>query len=268
MSVRSVIERIGRDMEEGELSGLFFDFDGTISEIVETPDKARILPGARECLKRMAGRGDIVAGVISGRSIDDLKERVGVQGLVYSGNHGAELEIFGERQVLAESGSRPLLGSIARELCGLGHVFPGLLVEDKGYSVSVHTRRVAGTQREDVKNRVKESAGRFPNLTVREGKRVFEILPVRSANKGDVLRVIISRIEENRSAGVFPVYFGDDVTDRYVYEYLREREKGLFIFVSGKDRVHLEADFELEGPGEVVVFMIDFLTLGDTRRER
>lgn len=265
MGVSSVVERILMEVGEGELIGLFFDFDGTISHIVDNPDMARILAGARECLLRMAECDDIVAGVISGRAMDDLKERVDVPGLVYSGNHGAELELFGDRQVISDGEAHAVLADFAMELESTLSYVSGIRIENKGYSVSVHTRCVDDSRVEDVKNLLKETAGKFHNLITREGKRVFEVLPSRSATKGDVMHLVLERVEEIYGRSVFPVYFGDDVTDRYVYEYMRKKGKGLFIFVAGKDRVQLDADFELEGPPDVVKFMADFLRARDVK---
>jgi trehalose-phosphatase len=263
MPIHSIIERMQGERERGEILGLFFDFDGTLSEIVENPEMASILPGAKSFLGKMANREDLVAGVISGREIDDLKKRVGVPGLIYSGNHGAELEIFGEKHRLTKGEYRGDLSRVAEEFGKMSPAFPGLMVENKGFSVSVHARSVDEALLQEMRERVVETVERFDRLTVREGKKVFEILPLRSANKGEVLGFILGKIEEKSQAGVYPVYFGDDLTDKYVYDFLREKKRGISVFVKGKDPVMLEADFDLRGPRDVENFMSHSLDLID-----
>ena len=65
------------------------DFDGTLSEIAPTPDSALIELRSARALRRLVGRFPLVA-VLSGRGVRDLADRVGVDGVVYVGNHGAE----------------------------------------------------------------------------------------------------------------------------------------------------------------------------------
>ncbi len=265
---QSVIERIMKEKGEGELLGLFFDFDGTISEIVDSPEEARILPGARKFLETLAESDDIVAGVISGREIEDLKEKVGVSGIVFSGNHGAQLEIFGESYTLANDEELSSLNHLAMELAAKATAFPGMIVEDKKFSVSVHTRLTDDWLLDDLTRLVTITTKKHRNLKIREGKRVLEVLLESSADKGQVLGFILEKIEETFSTTVFPVYFGDDVTDNYVYEYMRVRDRGISIFVQGRDPLHLDADFELNGPLEVVILMEDLIGSGKCGRQR
>lgn len=259
MVSKSVIERILKERREGELLGLFFDFDGTISEIVDSPEEARILPGARKFLETLAESDDVVAGVISGRQIEDLKEKVGVSGIVYSGNHGAQLEMFGESYTLAKDEELSSLNHLAMELADKATAFSGMIVEDKKFSVSVHTRLVDDWLLDDLTRLVTNTAKKHCNLKIREGKRVLEVFLENSPDKGEVLVFILEKIEETFSTTVFPVYFGDDVTDKYVYEYLRVRNRGISVFVKGSDSLHLDADFELFGPLEVVRLMEDLI---------
>ena len=69
---------------------LLLDFDGTLSEIASSPEVAVLRPGNAALLEDLSRRSGYAVGVISGRSLDDVAERVGVPGLVYAGNHGLE----------------------------------------------------------------------------------------------------------------------------------------------------------------------------------
>ena len=69
--------------------GLITDVDGTISEIAPSPAEARVHPECKAQLSRLVGRLPLVAA-ISGRPVVEAKEMVGVDGMVYVGNHGLE----------------------------------------------------------------------------------------------------------------------------------------------------------------------------------
>src|SRR6185436_18847233 len=68
------------------------DFDGTLSPIVLEPTAARLVPGARSALRRLARRADAQPDrlrivVLSGRAALDVAGRVRVGGVAYHGNH-------------------------------------------------------------------------------------------------------------------------------------------------------------------------------------
>ena len=71
---------------------LLFDYDGTLTPIVDHPDLAVLAPGTKALLAGLSRDGRFILGIISGRSLDDVRARVGVSGLVYAGNHGLEIQ--------------------------------------------------------------------------------------------------------------------------------------------------------------------------------
>ena len=68
---------------------VFFDFDGTLSDIVDDPDSARLVAGADEALQKLAARCPVA--ILSGRDLADVTARVGLPGIWYAGSHGFEL---------------------------------------------------------------------------------------------------------------------------------------------------------------------------------
>ena len=60
---------------------LLLDFDGTLSEIVATPEEAVPYPGAVASLREMARKPGYTVGVLSGRSLADVRRRVGINNL-------------------------------------------------------------------------------------------------------------------------------------------------------------------------------------------
>ncbi len=247
-----VAEKISSSIESEELPALFFDFDGTLSEIVANPDDALLFPGAKECLEKMASRDDMVVGIVSGRALDDVKERVGVSGILYSGNHGAEIEVGEMRLHFGEKGEFSQLADFHSSIRARVKGIEGLVIEYKDYSLSIHVRSLRPSDENRVKKIIEETSRSFRNLTMREGKKLYEIVPQNATTKGEAMEKILDRLSRERKKKIFPVYFGDDVTDNYVYEYLRERGRGISVFVRGKDGLLLDADIYLDGPREVV----------------
>ena len=78
--------------------GLFTDFDGTLSPIVPVPADAELDPKIRPLLRELAGKPDVSVGIVSGRALSDLRARTVINGLIYVGNHGLEIEAGDDMQ--------------------------------------------------------------------------------------------------------------------------------------------------------------------------
>jgi trehalose 6-phosphate synthase/phosphatase len=224
---------------------LFLDYDGTMAPIVESPDRAVITGRMRGLLDRLKKK--IPVAVISGRELRDVREKVGLDGIIYAGNHGAE--IWDGRQVV-RNGSRDDRHHLEKFLSRLGeklsHI-PGVMVEDKGVTASVHFRMVGIKQMESVIRMFRETAKDFENVfRVTTGKKVFEIRPPGAWNKGDAVSWIMRRHGDGRT----PIYIGDDTTDEDAFRVIGD--KGVSVCVGGS----AEAGYCLKNQGEVE----DFLT--------
>jgi len=191
--------------------GLFLDFDGTVSPIAETPLLAEIDPEIREIIGHLAAREDVHVSIVSGRSIDDVRTRAGVAGVIYAGNHGLEIEsdtvCFREPQ--AESlrlELRALILQLELALSGTD----GTLIEQKGLSASVHYRQVNEALREWVRHTVQQTVERSRSFSCRDGKMVVEVRPAIDWHKGHAVQWILDRV---LPPGALPIYIGDDATD-------------------------------------------------------
>src|SRR2546430_212924 len=71
---------------------LYADFDGTLAPIVADPGLASLSPETRAVLEEFSSREDVLVAVVSGRSLADVKARVGLQALIYSGDHGLQID--------------------------------------------------------------------------------------------------------------------------------------------------------------------------------
>jgi trehalose 6-phosphate phosphatase len=200
--------------------GLFLDFDGTVSPIAETPLLAEIDPEIREIIGHLAAREDVHVSIVSGRSIDDVRTRAGVAGVIYAGNHGLEIEsdtvCFREPQ--AESlrlELRALILQLELALSGTD----GTLIEQKGLSASVHYRQVNEALREWVRHTVQQTVERSRSFSCRDGKMVVEVRPAIDWHKGHAVQWILDRV---LPPGALPIYIGDDATDEDAFFLLAD----------------------------------------------
>lgn len=219
---------------------LGLDFDGTLAPIAPRPEDAVLPEGARGAVERLVAHGVAVA-VISGRGLEDVRDKVGVDGVVYAGSHGFEIAGGGLdylHPVTAEM--EALLPRVADEIeAGLAGV-DGVQVERKRVSLAVHERRVGGDEgRARVAKVTRDVATRY-GLRCKTGKEVFELGPDVDWHKGRALQEI--------AGGRVAMYVGDDVTDEDAFATIGE---GVAIVVTRQTR-QTAAEWRLDDPTEVV----------------
>ncbi|HET9890305.1 MAG TPA: trehalose-phosphatase [Mycobacterium sp.] len=200
---------------------VFFDFDGTLSDIVDDPDAARPVAGATEALEKLAARCPVA--VLSGRDLADVTKRVGVQGIWYAGSHGFELTApDGTHHQNEEAAAAiPVLeqaaGRLREQLGGIA----GVVVEHKRFGVAVHYRNAARDRVGEALAAVR-AAGRHDGLRVTTGREVIELRPDLDWDKGKTLRWVIDHLHEAGSGALTPVYLGDDITDEDAFDAVRD----------------------------------------------
>lgn len=188
------------------------DFDGTLAPIVEHPDLAVPDRRAVDGLRALAGMPGVDVVVVSGRSLPDLRERLGeIPGVSLIGEHGNDVGVKAPRpEVLKEAIA--LVGE-------MGKATPGSTIEIKQRSVTFHTRRVAGPLAQDAVATLRDWAAGRVGITVLEGKEVLE-LSVGTRTKADAV------LEVGAEADAV-VFIGDDKTDETVFERLRPGDVGV-----------------------------------------
>lgn len=231
------------------------DFDGTIAPIVPHPEDAQLLPAARPVLHALAARGDTEIALISGRSLRDLRSRIGIENLYYAGNHG--LEIHGPDLDDTVAGALELVPRVQRCFAELAETVgrhAGVFLENKQLSLSVHYRMVhepAEQQRVvDAVHRVFDADPAGLRLTT--GKRVLEIRPDIDWHKGKALLYIIEEIEAVRNASMLPLFVGDDRTDEDAFAALDGNGAGVLV---GAPDAHTEATSYVRTPDEAVALL-------------
>jgi trehalose 6-phosphate phosphatase len=176
-------------------TGLFLDFDGVLAPIVDRPEDAAAPPETRAELERLVTTYALVA-VVSGRAGEDVRGRVGVDGVVCVGSHGLEAEPLAERwrQTLVDFAANAPWPPAATEVKGLAVAFHFRDRDDEADAIR-ELDRIAETARED-------------GLVARYGRKVLEVLPPVGSNKGTAVRRMLEERGLRRALAA-----GDDTTD-------------------------------------------------------
>jgi trehalose 6-phosphate phosphatase len=218
-------------------AGLFLDFDGTISDIVERPELARPVPGAVQVLRDLSRRAAVVA-IVSGRPGDEVGRLLVVDGLAIFGLYGLEGRPADDE---ATRHARPAVVDAVRDV-------EGAWVEDKGLSLAVHYRLApdpAAAQR--VLSERLERVALRRGLFVMPGKMVIELAPTTTPGKGSVV------LREARARGLTAcLYAGDDEADAAAFAALDELSRHGIVTVKVAVR-SAEAPPGLIGSSDVVV---------------
>jgi trehalose 6-phosphate phosphatase len=186
-------------------TALFLDLDGTLAPFAPRPQD--VAPERRRTilLRRLrAALGGRLA-VVSGRGLEEIDRILEGAAPIAAGVHGL-VRRTGAGVVVSAS-PHPELGRAERALRWFAAQDPGLLVESKGLSVTLHFR-LAPAYADQARTLARRLAARA-GLVLLAGALAVELRSP-GPSKGDALRAFMG---EAPFAGARPVFVGDDVTD-------------------------------------------------------
>ncbi len=199
---------------------LFLDYDGTLAEIASHPSKARLESHMKAALQTCADRADTRVAIISGRGLSDVRGLVDIDGLVFAGNHGLEIEGPGlppYRHPDIEHYTQRAR-ELANKLDALG--VQGAWVEAKGASLTLHFRQADASAQEDTAARAREMI-RAAGFQARDALCAVEARPPIGWDKGHaVLHVLRECYGPGWSEQLRTIYVGDDETDEDAFNAL------------------------------------------------
>jgi trehalose 6-phosphate phosphatase len=195
---------------------LLLDVDGTIVDIGPSPTEVRI---DAELLKTLRRLFDLLGGalaLVSGRPVADLDRLFVPLRLPAVGGHGAEMRL---RDNEVFFWAKPLPQDLRQRLAESAGIGPGVVIEDKDYSLALHYRKSPDLA-ENLRRHVAASQAAFPGepTELLHGKAMFEVKRP-GINKGESIRRLM---EHPPFAGRMPIFIGDDVTDESVFKVLPE----------------------------------------------
>ncbi|MGH7361865.1 MAG: trehalose-phosphatase, partial [Candidatus Methylomirabilales bacterium] len=170
---------------------LLSDFDGTLAPIVDRPEAARLPPRTRRILTRLARHSRARVGIVSGRSLADVRRLVGIPAAAYAGCHGLEISWrgFRFRHPRAEK-LLPVIKRVTRDLRRQTSTLRGVLVEPKGLTVSLHYRLADPAIVPTLKDLFAQVAREAPGLEILRGKKVLELRPRVGWGKGKAVGLL------------------------------------------------------------------------------
>ncbi|MBA0689898.1 hypothetical protein Goari_007604, partial [Gossypium aridum] len=212
---------------KGKKVVVFLDYDGTLSPIVDDPDKAFMSAEMRMAVREVAKH--FPTSIISGRRRERVKEFVQLSNVYYAGSHGLDI-MAPPRAVKAcdKKGNEgafqpaklflPAIQEMSIELEDTIREIQGARIEDNKFCISVHYRQVPPKDHEMLKEKVKSLVGNRPNFRLTEGKMVLEVRPSIEWNKGDALNYLLDTLGFSNAKDVLPLYIGDDRTDEDAFK--------------------------------------------------
>ncbi|MGH2952497.1 MAG: trehalose-phosphatase [Solirubrobacterales bacterium] len=199
-------------------AAILTDVDGTLAPIAARPEQASVPEPARAVLRELAGRFALV-GCVSGRRAAEARRLVGVEELLYVGNHGLERlepgmdepafdpELRGREELAAE-----LVGTLDRGRLDA----VGIRIEDKGPIQALHWRGAGSLAAAELEAREAAALAQARRLHPHWGRKVLELRPLAEVDKGTVIERVLGE-HELRAA----LYAGDDSTDLDAFDGLR-----------------------------------------------
>ena len=186
-----------------------FDFDGTLAKIVRDRHTAQLGRPIRLWLGELAKRAP--TAIISGRSVEDLRARVGNTVPYLIGNHGLEGLHMTQQVVQQARDTCEGWKQLIEKRFGAELTRCGVFVEDKSYSLSFHYRDAG--RKDDARALVFHVLAELsPPPRIVLGKAVVNVVPAAAPHKGAALLELMYQL--NCTAAL---YIGDDDTDEDVF---------------------------------------------------
>jgi trehalose-phosphatase len=198
----------------GRPLALLFDYDGTLAPLVPHPSLAAIPDATRAALAALADAPGVTLGFLSGRSLGDLRERVGLPGAWYAGSGGMHLDLDGDAALdPAVAAFDRIADALVTALSATLKWFPGTWAERKPGCLSLHFRALAAINAVDFVAEARQALAELdpdcPPLRVREVSRALEVALAGAWTKGDAA----ARMVRGLPANAFVAYAGDAPND-------------------------------------------------------
>ena len=192
---------------------LLLDIDGTLLDLAPTPREVWVPPGLANTLNRLLEKTSGALALVSGRSLNDIDLIFAPEQFPAVGGHGAEMRALTDGEAAAIH-APPMDKELKRRLAAIAKLSPGILLEDKGYSLALHYR-LAPHAEKAIYAAVSLIRADLPNalIEVLPGKCVCEIKHSGFTKATGVLELMT----QDPFRGRRPIFIGDDVTDETVF---------------------------------------------------
>jgi trehalose 6-phosphate phosphatase len=232
-------------------TAILLDIDGTLLDLMPTPREVWVPPGLSDTLNRLVERTSGALALVSGRSLNDIDLIFAPEVYRAVGGHGAEMRLAVDNEA-DDVHAPPMDKELKRRLAAIAKLSPGILLEDKGYSLALHYR-LAPHAEKAIFEAVSLIRADLPNapIEVLPGKYVCEIKHS-GFNKASGVRELM---KHEPFRGRRPIFIGDDVTDETVFAIMPDMN-GL-AFSVGRRAMGVNGHFD--APSDVRAFLARLL---------
>ncbi|SFJ97950.1 trehalose-phosphatase [Bradyrhizobium sp. cf659] len=232
-------------------TAILLDIDGTLLDLMPTPREVWVPPGLAETLKQLVERTSGALALVSGRSLNDIDLIFAPDVYRAVAGHGAEMRLSVDNEA-DDVHAPPLDKELKRRLAAIAKLSPGILLEDKGYSLALHYR-LAPHAEKAIFEAVSLIRADLPNapIEVLPGKFVCEI-----KHSGFTKATGVRELMQHEPfRGRRPLFIGDDVTDETVFAIMPDMN-GL-AFSVGRRAMGVNGHFD--APSDVRAFLARLL---------
>ena len=201
-------------------TAILLDIDGTLLDLMPTPREVWVPPGLSKTLNHLMLRTNGALALVSGRSLNDIDLIFAPDQFPAVGGHGAEMRIDPDSESVAAH-APPMDRELKRRLAAIAKLSPGILLEDKGYSLALHYR-LAPHAEKAIYAAVSLIRADLPNapIEVLPGKCVCEIKHSGFTKASGVHELM----KHEPFKGRRPFFIGDDVTDETVFAIMPDMD--------------------------------------------
>jgi trehalose 6-phosphate phosphatase len=221
---------------------LFLDIDGTLLDLAPTPTSVRVPRALVESLTRADRKLDGALALVSGRAIDEIDHLFEPLRLRASGVHGAQIRLHPDTPAQVVGAASTLPDSLAASVQEAVRHFPGILIENKRFSLAVHYRLNPQAARW-LRVTLQELIAAAPpgDIEIEEAHSAFEL----KSPKYDKGKAIALFLSEEPFRGRTPVFVGDDTTDEAGFAEVTAR--GGWAYSVGQRRPGVTGFFDSPG---------------------
>ncbi|MCL4131565.1 UNVERIFIED_CONTAM: hypothetical protein GTU68_007496 [Idotea baltica] len=212
---------LSKYVTESSNLAILLDYDGTLAPIQLHPDLAVLPPDTKEVLERLANLPDVHLAIISGRSVQNVKSMVAIEGITYAGNHGLQI-IHPDGTMFTPSIPREytekldVLREKLKEFCKFG-----AWIEDKGAVITYHFIKV---EKDNLNKILPAARNAFTECGIKlnHSHNAYEARPPINWDKGRAsIYILRTLFGVDWSDRVSTIFAGDDTTDEDAMQALQ-----------------------------------------------
>jgi len=235
---------------------LLLDIDGTLLDLAPRPHDVRVPSKLVRTLQGLLRRTSGALALVSGRSLNDIDFVFTPSRFPAVGGHGAEMRLSLDSEAVAVH-APPMDAHLRRRFAAIADLSPGILLEDKIYSIALHYRMAPQFERViyEAVSAIRSDLPEAP-IEVLPGKSVCEIKHSGFTKATGVMELM----KHDPFSGRYPIFIGDDVTDESVFAIMPSL-KGL-AFSVGRRAVGVDGCFN--EPRDVRAWLARLLEVNET----